>query len=254
MIIDEDELIKSMEKEGFSLERRVHEIFRDKNFNSHHDVKLPGSKPVDVFAYPEASNFQSNSIFVIECKGCNSSETFLALHGKSKEFKSADHGVYLNSHQGCFYRRLDQLIYRDGFYYILPDPIIYPQIMISDDSSNNTVRYCNTGDFRNKYYNKTAREDGVYKGSNQVIDSLVSLEEKICSVLSNELKGRIDFRIFPAIVTNADIYVYEDDGLCHKVDYCVYEYKNTNGGHKFDFKYIYIITEDKLEKFIKLFS
>lgn len=254
-----EKLQEVAKKEGFALEVKVQQVFEANNFTAEQNFRNEPGSPIDVFACRFGGG--EASVFITECKG-SSADSHLLLFGNTVECIAIEPKM----NKGINFRSLARLTCEsDGaIANYQPDATFQKCIFLrNDDQWPTGMRHAYSGDFRKgndcKKLPRNDEKNNVYKGVSQLLDDLSHLKNTL-SLLAKKREALNQviiepLKIIPLIVTNASIFIKENDREeIIKVKWAVY---STAGVTKREGKlanYIFIVSVDALDEFIRLFG
>lgn len=251
--INTEVLSKTASQEGFNLEVKTKNIFEHSGFNVEKNMPIAPDFRLDILAYPKQIHTHK-TIFVVECKG-GSPQDILLFFGKTDEIISS--APQSHPRTCAQFTKLELLNYQShkGYYYEIPNPVIESSILICKDPPPNwiTFRYSYSGDFRRTQdFKKLPRNDGsnnLYKGTTQIIEAISNLKNKISEISNNLNLNTIC--IVPMIITNAKIYIKEDQNeFVEELDWVILACSKNLAIPQ----YIFVVNINTLDKFIPRFT
>lgn len=251
-------LVDEMKKEGIPLENKVCKILNERGYTAEKNPfeKENSEMDIDVFAVPYLR--PSSSILVIQCKGAGP-EMILSLNGDTDASIRKDPSMY----EGIWYRNLELLTYaQEGLKYEAP-VMTYHKAKVLICSDKNTrwsviSRHAYNGDFRrNGDYKKAPKQDNsnnLYKGLQQLTAGVFS-SQVIERIRSHSEAKAGPIRIFPIIISNAPIFLVEDnyENNAIEVNWAVYQCENVMLENEQKVKHAFIVNVEALGEFVKIF-
>lgn len=250
---------------GKELQLKVIEIFR----NNYFKYKPECCGETDLLAYQDNAQ-DSRAIYLVECKGCESGRKLILDDLEdTKNWSSEWRGIF-----GQFgnYIPLQELRYdleKQTFYdnYITLDAMsgsIALALSMNHDAPAFS-RCCSKGDF----FNGAKKEDGFYKGIQQLIkacasdrlkaeiDSIAEMHKDLLPPTSPHI---LPTKIIPLIVVPSEIVIQyadgRDKGEKNNVKWAVYDVKDRKlyEENKAAIKYVFVVGYDYLNEFIRASS